>query len=271
MTAPEGFVELREKNGIGWVRADLASLGLPAFWAEPAPLPGARGRGGAGLVTFGDLQAVVRPYRRGGALAPLLGDRYAGPDRVQRELELHCALRAEGVPVVTPLAAVARKRHFWRLRLFTELEPAAVPLPAFCAAHPELRRHAVAAAAVTVRLAFQAGLRHPDLHAENVLLAQRGDNVRAVLIDLDRAVLKAPVPAREVDAMLVRMARHLHRHAGRLPVQASRADWLRFLRGLGMDDDTRRDAWVRLSGKLRRALRVRRGYRGRAGDATASP
>ena len=46
-----------------------------------------------------------------------------------------------------------------------------------------------------------------------MLVAVRGDKVRAVLIDLDRATLKAPLSQGVQDAMLVRMARYLHRHA----------------------------------------------------------
>jgi hypothetical protein len=258
---PEGFVEIREASGVGWVRSDLAELGADALWAEPEPLQAGRGRGGAGLLQLGTVTAVVRPFRRGGAFGRLLGDRYTGPNRVKRELELHCALRREGVPVVTPLAAMARKhRAFWRLRLLTEREPDALPLTLFCAEHPELRRRAVEAAAITVRLAFAAGLRHPDLHGDNVLVAARGDKVRAVLIDLDRATLKAPLGQGVQDAMLVRMARYLHRHAGRLVSRPSRVDRLRFLQGLGLDQPQRREAWVRLSRKLQRALAARVHY-----------
>lgn len=259
MTVPDGYVELRDQRGVGWVRADLAPRGLDGLWTAPEPFPDAKGRGGAGLLQLGPITAVVRPYRHGGALGRLLGERYAGPARVRRELEVHCALRHEGVPVVTPLAALARRhRAFWRLRLLTEREPDAVTLPAFCAANPALRHRAVEAAGITVRLAFQAGLRHPDLHLDNVLVALRGDCVRAVLVDLDRATIKAPVPEAARDAMLVRMARYLHRHAGRLPVRSSAVDRLRFLCALGLDAEQRREWWVRLSRKLARALRVRR-------------
>jgi len=255
--APQGFVELRSRRAIAWVRADLAALPVAALWAQPAPLPGAKGRGGVGLLQLRpDLCAVVRPFRRGGALARILGERYRAAVRARQELEVLLALRAEGVPVVTPLAAVGQKhRAFWRLRLLTELEAEAQPLPAFCAARPSLRRWAIEAAAVTIRLAFAAGLRHPDLHLDNVLCrAGEGDKVRAVLVDLDKAVLAKPLPESLRDAMLVRLMRHLHKHQGLLGVAPSRSDGLRFLRGLGLDVAQRRQAWARLGSKLRRAL-----------------
>lgn len=253
---PDGFVELRETRGIGWVRSDLAELGLSACWQEVAPLPGAKGRGGVGTLELKPgLIAVARPFQRGGAFGKLLGDRYGGSSRARAELQVLAALQKDGVPVVAPLAAVAQKhRAFWRLRLLTQLEPGSLALPAFCAAFPQHRRWAIEAAAVAVRLAIAAGLRHEDLHPDNIVVAAHGDKVRAVLVDLDRATIRRPVDQAIQDRMLVRMARYLHRHAGRLPVVPTRADHLRFLRALGLDRQARQTAWKRLGKKLVRAL-----------------
>jgi len=182
VAAVEGFVEVRAGRAIGWIASELAELGLDPFWGPIEPLPLAKGRGGVGRLVVAGRELVVRPYRRGGALGSLLKDRYTGPSRAKNELEVLARLRAEGVPVVVPVAAVAQKHHaFWRLRLCTELLAEALPLPAFLAAHPELRRYTAEAVGIVVRLAFAAGLRHADLHLDNVLCAVRGDRVRAVL------------------------------------------------------------------------------------------
>lgn len=259
MVVPEGFVELRAGRAIGWVAKDLAGLGLEAFWASLEPLAGAKGRGGIGTLRLLEHTAVVRPYKRGGALAGLLRDRYAGPSRARAELQTLATLREQGVPVVVPLAAVARRHHaFWRLRLCTELVPDALPLPAFLAAHPELRRFTAEAVGIVTKLAFAAGLRHPDLHLDNVLCAVRGERVRAVLVDLDRARVKKPVAENDADAMLVRMLRYVVRHKSRLAAVPTRAEMMRFLRALGLDESARRAAFVRLAAKLQRALRTRR-------------
>jgi len=259
VVAPEGFVELRRGSGFGWITAELADNGLDAFWGEVRPLEGARGRGGVGVLTIGDREVVVRPCRRGGALGRLLEDRYVSPQRVRREIETLVGLRAEGVPAVVPLAAVG-KRHgvYWRLRLCTERVAEALPLPAFMAAHPHLRRVTAEATGTLLRLAFAAGLRHPDLHLDNIICAQRGDRVRALLVDLDRARLKTPVEQRDIDAMLVRMARYVVRHRRRLPVIPTRSEQLRLLRALGLDREACKAAFVRLDRKLRRALGRRR-------------
>jgi hypothetical protein len=254
------FVEQRAHGAIGWVHPDFEAHGLDAFWAALEPLPGAKGRGGVGLLRLGERQLVVRPYRRGGALGSLLHDRYARPGRARSELELLAALRREGVPVVTPIAAVARRgRAFWRLRLCTELMPDALPLPAFLAAHPALRRYAADAVGTVAQLAFAAGLRHPDLHLDNVLCSPRGDKVRAVLVDLDRATLRKPVAEADRDDMLVRMQRYVVRHRTHLAAVPTRSETMRFLKALGLDRDARHSTWRRLAAKLERSLR-RRGW-----------
>ena len=256
------FVELRARGAIGWVRADVAARGLEAFWAALEPLPGAKGRGGVGRLDLGGLQLVVRPFRRGGALGSLLKDRYRSPQRARAELATLAALRHEGVPVAVPVAAVARRRGaFWRLRLCTEWLPEAEPAPAFLAHHPELRRHVAGAIGTVVRLAFAAGLRHPDLHPDNVLCCARSDKVRAVLIDLDRATLRTPLDDSERDAMLVRMQRYLLRHRHKLAAVPTRAETMRFLRALWPERDARHAAWRRLATKLRASLRLRGWFR----------
>jgi len=259
MARPHGFVEVRSGRNVAWVRADLQDLGIDALWGDSTPLQDAKGRGGIGTLQLRpDLCAIVRQLRRGGAFGRLLGDRYPAPARVCRELEVLVRLRDEGVPVVAPLAALARRpRTFWRLRLLTEYVAEARALPAFCAADPQARRWAIEAAGVTVRLAFRAGLVHPDLHPDNVLIVRHGDKVRAVLVDLDRASLAGALSDAQRDAMLVRMARYLWRHRRTLATAFSRADMLRFLRGLGLDLDQRRARFEAVRHKLERALRSR--------------
>jgi 3-deoxy-D-manno-octulosonic acid kinase len=256
---PASFVELRAANRRGWVTPELAALGLDAFWAPLQPLPGAKGRGGVGRLELAGRQVVVRPYRRGGALAGVLGDRYAGPGRARDELQLLAALQRLGVPVVTPLAAVARRHGmFWRLRLCTEWWPAALPVPAFLAAEPRRRRECAAAVGGAVQRALAAGLQHPDLHVDNVLCRLVDGAVQVVLVDLDRARLCAALTARQRDDMLVRMARHLVRHHERLPARPSAAEIMRFLCAFWPARAERHRQWRRLGARLQRALRRRR-------------
>ena len=157
-------------------------------------------------------------------------------------IELLLKLQKKGVPVVTPLAALARKQGlFWRLRLLTELLPGAMPLPTFLAEHPEHRRAAIEAAGRVVRLAFGAGLFHPDLHPDNLLarLPEGGKQPEVRLLDLDRAELRKQLTTEEQDRMLLRMARYLRRHERDLPIEPTHQDHLRFLKGMGMKPEER--------------------------------
>lgn len=262
VTFQAAFGERRAAGAIGWIRQDLGTVAMDAFWAPLEPMPGAKGRGGVGLLQVGGLELVVRPYRRGGALGRLLADRYSGPARARRELELLHGLREDGVPVVVPIAALARRhRAFWRLRLCTERLAGALPLPAFLAAAPHARRHAVEAVGVVLRLAFAAGLVHPDLHPDNVLCRDHGDKVRAVLVDLDRARRRPAVTGRMRDDMLARMQRYVVRHRQRLPALPTRSETMRFLRALGLERAERHAVWRRVGEQVRRALGRRRWLR----------
>ncbi|MGB3967223.1 MAG: lipopolysaccharide kinase InaA family protein [Planctomycetota bacterium] len=259
MGASVSFVELRERRGVGWLHPDFVAGGLEPFWSPLQPLPQAKGRGGVGTAVIGGRSLVVRPYRRGGALGAILRDRYMRPGRARAELELLAALRDEGVPVVTPIAAVARRSGaFWRLRLCTELLDGALPLPAFLAAWPALRRFTAEAVGAVLRLAFAAGLRHPDLHADNILCQARGDRVRIVLVDLDHAARAKVLRPGTRDAMLVRMHRYWLRHRQQLPARASGPERMRCLRALEPDREARHELWRRLARKVARALRRRR-------------
>ncbi|HLU40547.1 MAG TPA: MFS transporter, partial [Planctomycetota bacterium] len=233
MRVPPSYV----RRDASVVRADLVAVPDAAWWAEGTALEGARGRG-AGVVVLdlpGGLRGVARTYRRGGALAALLRERFADPARPARELGTLLALRAANVAAVEPLAALARRDGWlWRLRLVTALVEGARPLPALIAARPDLRRIAVARAGALVGAAFAAGLVHPDLHPDNLIAAPRADGVEVWLVDLDRARIGPPVPPARRIAMLARMARYLERHRATLPVQPTRTDALRFLAALGM-------------------------------------
>lgn len=239
MTTDEQYrrVDLRGEKSL--LRQDLADVLPGLLWTTGSPLPGAKGRGGVSVLSLKHgIRAVARDYCRGGSIGFLLRKSYLDPARPQRELQLLLKLRKKGVPVVTPLAALARKQGlFWRLRLLTELLPGAMPLPAFLAEHPTQRRAAIEEAGRVVRLAFGAGLWHPDLHPDNLLacLTEEGRRPEVRLLDLDRAELRKQLTTAEQDRMLLRMARYLRRHQGDLPIEPTRQDHLRFLKGMGME------------------------------------
>jgi 3-deoxy-D-manno-octulosonic acid kinase len=258
------FSEIRQRGYVAWIHEDLREVPLEEFWAKLEPMTKAKGRGGIGRLTIAGRELVVRPYRRGGAFGQLLNDRYSQPHRAKQELEVLHKLQQEGVPVVAPVAALAKKgRAFWRLRLCTELLADALTVPAFLDQYPDRRRQTSEAVGLVIRLAFAAGLRHPDLHLDNVLVRPSGDKVRAVLVDLDRARIDGPLTDRVRDGMLVRMQRHLVRHRRSLAALPSRSETMRFLRGLGFARGERADLWRSLMLKLERSMARRDWLRNR--------
>jgi 3-deoxy-D-manno-octulosonic acid kinase len=250
------LVDLRREKSL--VRTDLTDVLPGLLWTTGAQLPGAKGRGGVSVLSLKHgILAVARDYYRGGSLGFLLRKSYLDPERPQRELRLLLKLQKQGVPVVTPLAALARKQGlFYRLRLLTELLPGAMPLPAFLAKHPEHRRAAIEEAGRVVRLAFSAGLWHPDLHPDNLLARCPGDGQgpEVRLLDLDRGELRKQLTVAEQDRMLLRMARYLRRHEHDLPIEPTTQDHLRFLKGMGMKPEERHLRMRELAPLLRQEL-----------------
>lgn len=256
------LVQLRGEKSL--LRSDLTDVLPGLLWTTGTPLPGAKGRGGIFVLSLKHgIRAVARDYHRGGSLGFLLRKSYLDPERPQRELRLLQRLQQKGVPVVTPLAALARKQGlFYRLRLLTELLPGALPLPAFLARHPVCRRAAIEEAGRVVRLAFSAGLWHPDLHPDNLLArlpedgqhCEDGQRPEVRLLDLDRAELRKQLTAEEQDRMLLRMARYLRRHEQDLPIEPTTQDHLRFLKGMGLTREARHVRMRELIPLLRQEL-----------------
>lgn len=143
---------------------------------------------------------VVRRYRRGGAIAPLLGDKYVrlGAPRPWRELQLSELARGRGISSPRIAAAVLYARGlFFRADLATEYVPDSEDLAQL--AYGESKRDRAAklaafrAAGRLVRQLGEAGIAHPDLNLKNILISF-GDSPRAWVLDLDRG--RATVPNR---------------------------------------------------------------------------
>jgi 3-deoxy-D-manno-octulosonic acid kinase len=146
--------------------------------------------GGRGSITYLRDAAhrwVLRHYRRGGAVARLLDDRYlfSGAERTRafREWRLLHELAARSLPAPRPVAArYVRSGLFYRADLLTVELPARLTLAAALregALDP--RRWADVGRCIG---AFHAqGVRHADLNAHNVVL---GPTHEVYLLDFDR-------------------------------------------------------------------------------------
>jgi 3-deoxy-D-manno-octulosonic acid kinase len=221
---PAGFVREEARDAVTIVHSDLAAgaraLGL--FEADAfarvarVGVRGAGGRGGVAVIAWPGRQReiVVRVLRHGGLLGPLLRSAYASPARVLRELAVTSELFAAGAPVAPAAMALARKgRLFWQCALATERVPgrelaAEVSGPA--------RAPALAAAARAIRAFHDRGARHADLSAGNVLVHESAAGFAVTLLDLDRARIAAPVPARRRMREIARLWRSLAKRGAAL-------------------------------------------------------
>lgn len=180
-----------------------------AFWrTRGGAVASAGGRGAAWRVQTGVGAAVLRHYRRGGAVATLLGDRYLwrGAERTRpfAEFRLLQHLHELQLPVPQPLAGRYRRSGlFYRADLLTRLIPQAhtlAELLAAGAADAALMRQLGA----TIARFHACGAWHPDLNAHNILWSTD----RVYLIDFDRGELR-PVGGGWAQQNLVRLRRSL--------------------------------------------------------------
>lgn len=207
---PKGYVRWRQDphDAVAWqpvaqvVREALGGEdGLHGWASGRAERTSDAGRGPLHVVRLGPDLAAVRHYRRGGWMAPLLGDRYL--DRTPRpfaELAVSEALRSAGVStprVVAAVATDARIGHRADLAtawvegvhdLVALLAPGAYDDPA--------RAAALGAAGAEIGRAHAAGLDHPDLNVSNLLVGHDGERWSATIVDLDRARLAPGDPGR---------------------------------------------------------------------------
>lgn len=190
----------------------LEAGGLERVLASAA---GPRGRAPTAIVALDGLseRLHLRPVRHGGLLAPLWGERLLGLGRPLRELRVNARLWARGVPVPRPVLVAGRRcgGPFWSAAYATLHQDDALDAIAFLRSAPERRAllRACSAAGSAVRCLHDAGGRHRDLHAGNLLLRPGGSDPQCLVVDLDRARLVPRVDASARMAEIMRLHRSL--------------------------------------------------------------
>jgi 3-deoxy-D-manno-octulosonic acid kinase len=178
-----------------------------------APAPGPEGK----------KRWVVRHYHRGGAVGPILGDRYLSLGRFRPLCETVASLEARerGIPTPAVVAGIIYPAGiFYRADLVTEEIPASVDLSQVLfgatpsGIDPEA---ALIATGGIVRSLEQNGLYHPDLNAKNIVLTSTDEGVDAYLVDLDRCCARprgVPAPAFPMRRRLARSLRKFEASTG---------------------------------------------------------
>ena len=190
-------------------------------------------RGGRGSVSFLELAGdyfVLRRYLRGGLVARISKDRYAWTGLEQsrpfRELRLIAHLLELGLPVPQPVAArVTRHGLAYSGELITRRLEGAEPLGERWLGGRASDEDWLSAGRC-VRRFHDAGVRHADLNANNIMVDGHGGTW---LLDLDRGSFAGPGSWQR--AVLQRLARSLRKLAG--GERSWEEPWRLFMQGHG--------------------------------------
>jgi 3-deoxy-D-manno-octulosonic acid kinase len=204
----------------------------PEFWGERARPVATGGRGGAWYISGDAGEFVLRRYLRGGLVARLSRASYVftgfNNTRSLREYRLLQRLRALGLPVPEPVAALARRSGLllWQGAILLCRIPGARPLPESPAVNEDTLWRRVGE---LVRSFHEAGLDHADLNCDNILEA----GGELWLIDFDRCRLRpgsAP-QARWKQRNLRRLRRSVAKRCRMLSPARQEELWQQLLRG----------------------------------------
>ena len=182
---------------------------------------------------------AVRHYRRGGAVARYLGDRYlvAGDSRPMRELKASAEARKRGVPTPAVVAGASYSAGlFYRADLATELIPDAASLAELLFGNNDSQvdvEKALHVAGKVVRRLEETRVLHPDVNAGNILLRNQLGETEAHVIDLDRCNILALDAAGPHHFMRARLERSLRWLADRHAIELSDGCWRALRDGFG--------------------------------------
>jgi len=247
---PLGFAERRLEGGVRIVARpavldfvtdavqQAGSLHEFALRSGPATLEG--GRGPVPLLdTPAGERWAVRHCWRGGAIAPVLRDRYLrlSAPRPLAELETQSILSSQGVSTPEVAAAVTYDRGMWyRGDIATVLVPNAADLATLSLSarrwDDDERERAWFAAGAMLRAFFATGAEHADLNLRNIIVSR--DTGEAYLLDLDGCThgkRPRPGPPARMVARLHRSRRKLERL---LNARVTTRELAAFKRGRGL-------------------------------------
>lgn len=205
----------------------------PAWWnAQGRATTHGGGRGGVVFLDTPTGACVLRHYRRGGWMAPLLGDRYLWHGRSRSrgfaEFDLLSALAQRGLPVPVPVAARYRRRGaYYTADLITRTIEHAETVAELIDRHAFDAGLAARVGQLVARF-HAAGADHVDLNAHNILLADGS----LWLVDFDRGEIRAAGTAWKL-ANLARLKRSLLKvgACGRDEALLDRELWTPLMRG----------------------------------------
>jgi 3-deoxy-D-manno-octulosonic acid kinase len=171
------------------------------------------GRGCVWLIKGAFGEAVLKRYRRGGLIGKVLKQSYrwssAETTRSLAEFELLTQLRAKGLNVPKPIAAMAKRGgFFYQAMILTERIAAQRSLQQWV--REEIATAPWELVGQTVAKLHKLGAQHADLNASNILFDA---NNTAWVIDWDKGAIR-PYDEQWTTAVLMRLKRGLMKYRG---------------------------------------------------------
>lgn len=204
---------------------------------------------------------ILRRYRHGGLLGPLMGGWFWHRKRFVEELCVSEYLRERGVPTPEVLALYWRRvkgggLHGW---ILTREIPAALNLAQWTKSGAwvlrQERRRLLELVADALAGFHQAGGIHRDLNLGNLLLEQ---DRRIVILDLDGATIRATLTPAQRASNLLRLYRSLARVSGKADPLSLRERWVFLSVYSGKDSALFHAMWRELSRRWKLAEYRRR-------------
>lgn len=227
--ANEHLTPFRDNRGYGAILFDRTQVRQPdPLWFDPehwgmaAQQVTEGGRGGAWFIDFGQGDALLRQYLRGGLVARISRDahlwRGIGHVRSFAEFRLLRILREKKLPVPLPFAAWYRREglHYRAAILMQRLHEVSS-----LAALAQAGDAPWQACGQLVARFHRVGLDHADLNAHNILFDAGG---QGWMIDFDRSHLRIPATAWR-EANLQRLQRSLRKLRGDRSVEQVDAEF----------------------------------------------
>lgn len=174
---------------------------------------------------------VLRHYRRGGAVARYLDDRYlaGGDSRPIRELKASVEARSRGVPTPAVVAGAAYAAGmFYRADIATEFIQNAKSLAHLLFGNGDRQidvEGTLHIAGRVVRCLEDTHVLHPDVNAGNILVRDHVGVTEAYVIDLDRCNVLARTSFGSPGFMRDRLERSLRKLSALHAVEVSNAGW----------------------------------------------